>query len=232
MATPWARRSRITVNSRSTSSRSRLEVGSSRTSTRASSTIDRLMATSCCTAIEWLESREWVSRCSPRLSRCRAASTVRGLPVDAEAAARLVAEHHVLADREVRAEVDLLVDRGDAGLLGVRRGAERALLARDRDGALVDGVDAGQRLDQRGLPGAVLAHERVHLAGPEDEVHAIEREDAREADGDVPHRDERAGSSSASRRLRGRQAYVTHPWLRERCPAGEAVPGGAARVDW
>src|SRR5688500_8676629 len=23
----------------------------------------------------------------------------------------------------------------------------------------------------------------------------------------------------------------THPWLRERCPAGEAEPGGAARVD-
>ena len=116
---------------------------------------------------------------------------VRGLPVDAAAAARLVAEHHVLADREVRAEVDLLVDRRDAGVLGVGRGAEDALLARDRDGALVDGVDAGQRLDQRRLPGPVLAHERVHLAGAEDEVHAVEREDAREADGDVPHLDER-----------------------------------------
>ena len=55
------------------------------------------------------------------------------------------------------------------------------------------GVHAGQRLDQRRLAGAVLAHERVHLAGAEHEVHAVEREDAREADGDAAHRDERWG---------------------------------------
>ena len=67
-------------------------------------------------------------------------------------AAGLVAEHHVLADREVRAEVDLLVDGADAGGLRVGRACENALrLAADDDRAGVDRVDAGERLDQRRL---------------------------------------------------------------------------------
>ena len=56
---------------------------------------------------------------------------------------------------------------------------------------LVDGVDAGERLDQRGLPGAVLAHDDVHLAGAQQEVDVVERQDARELDRDTAHLDER-----------------------------------------
>ena len=70
-----ARRSRITAKSCSTSSRSRLEVGSSRISTLASSTMARLIATSCWMAIEWLDSSDRVSIESP-------GSPGAGRPVD------------------------------------------------------------------------------------------------------------------------------------------------------
>ena len=132
-----------------------------------------------------------MSSCRPRFSRCRAASRCAAFQSMPPRAARLVAEHHVLADRQVRAEVDLLVDRRDAGPLGVGGAAEDPRLAGDGDRAAVDRVDAGERLDEGGLAGAVLAHERVDLAGAEEEVDAVEREDAGEADGDAAHLDDR-----------------------------------------
>ena len=184
----------MTAKSCSTSPRSRLDVGSSRISTRASSTMARLIATSCWMAIEWLdEHRAGVDLQRRGFSRCRAACACTRLPVDPAAASRLVAEHDVLADGQVRAEVDLLVHGRDAG--GLRVGG-----AAEDDGrspatvidAGVDGVDAGQRLDEGRLPGAVLAHERVDLAGAQAEVDVVEGQDAREADGDAPHLDDRA----------------------------------------
>ena len=51
-------------------------------------------------------------------------------PVDRRAATQLVAEHDVLADRQVGAEVDLLVHGRDAGRLGVGRRGEGPPLAR------------------------------------------------------------------------------------------------------
>ena len=116
---------------------------------------------------------------------------VGGLPVDAAEGSRLVAEHDVLADRQVRAQVDFLVHGRDAGALGVGGAGEDARLAGDGDGAAVDGVDPGERLDEGGLAGAVLSHERVDLAAAEAEVDAVEREHAGEADGDAGHLDDR-----------------------------------------
>jgi hypothetical protein len=116
---------------------------------------------------------------------------VRRRPVDAAAAPGLVPEHDVLADRQVLAEVDLLVHRRDAGGLRIRGAAEHPRLPIHDDRAAVDGVDPGQRLDQRGLACAVLAHQRVHLAGAEREIDAVEGEHAREADGDPAHRGDR-----------------------------------------
>src|SRR5665648_1053401 len=58
-------------------------------------------------------------------------------PVDASAPPRLVAEHDVLGDGEVLAEVDLLVDRADAGLLGMCRTAEHPRLPADKDLSLI-----------------------------------------------------------------------------------------------
>ena len=113
------------------------------------------------------------------------------LPPDPEWSADLVTEHHVLADREVRAQVDLLVHDRDAGRLGVGGAVEPALLAVDHDLPGVDGVDAGQCLDERGLARTVLAHEGVDLARQQPEVDRVERLDAREGDRDAAHLDDR-----------------------------------------
>ena len=66
---------------------------------------------------------------------------------------------------------------------------------------------ARQHPDERALAGAVLAEERVDLAGAQLEVHAIERPDSREVLDDPDHAQERSavhglqsscGSASAS----------------------------------
>ena len=179
------------MNNRSTSSRSRLEVGSSRISTRASThhrPADR----------DQLLDRDRVAgedrvrvELQPEVLQVTGRLPMRRLPVDAAPGSWFVAQHHVLADREVGAEVHLLVDRRDACGLGVCRAAEDPWLAGDVDRAVVDGVLAGQRLDQGRLAGTVLAHQRVDLARPEHEVHLVEREDPREADRDAAHLDDR-----------------------------------------
>ena len=65
------------------------------------------------------------------------------------------------------------------------------LLTVDGDDAGVDGVDAGERLDQGRLAGAVLAHEGVHLAGEEPHRDLVEGADGAEGDRDVAHLDHR-----------------------------------------
>ena len=111
----------------------------------------------------------------------------RGLgPLREAAAGEFVAEEDVLGDRQAVDDVELLVHRRDAEL-------ERGLgcgdldgLAEPRDRAAVGAVHAGERLDERGLAGTVLAEHAVHLAGADVEVHAPQRVDAREALGGTP----------------------------------------------
>src|SRR5699024_2947286 len=79
----------------------------------------------------------------------------------------------------------------DPGGLGVGGAAEPAQVAADPHLALVDRVDAGERLDERRLPGAVLTHEGVDLPGEQAEVDAVERLDPREGDRDACHLDNR-----------------------------------------
>ena len=69
IATPWSRRPRNTVKRFSTSTESRLDVGSSRMRTLASITMARLMATSCCMAMEMDASGWRESRCSSPMAR-------------------------------------------------------------------------------------------------------------------------------------------------------------------
>lgn len=64
-------------------------------------------------------------------------------------AAHLVAEHDVLADAQVGAQVDLLVHGGDARVLRVAGAVEGLGLALHGDRAGIDLVHAGQRLDHR-----------------------------------------------------------------------------------
>ena len=109
------------------------------------------------------------------------------LPVDLAAADGLAADEDVLGDGQVVAQVNLLENGRNAkvhGILGIG-GADLLAFKCDRTGVHL--VDAGQALDQRGFARAVFAQQRVHLAAPEREIHAVERLDARELDFNAFH---------------------------------------------
>ena len=77
-------------------------------------------------------------------------------------------EPDVVEHRARLGDEDLLEDREDAAALRfARRLDRRDELAVELDLPGVRGVDAAEDLDQRRLAAAVLADERVHLAGPQ-----------------------------------------------------------------
>ena len=87
---------------------------------------------------------------------------------------RLPAEIEVLRHRQVRQQIDLLIDGRNARIdRGLGR-ARRDLGAAEADDAGIAREDAGHRLDQRGLARAVLAEQRVNLAGPQGEIHLLQ----------------------------------------------------------
>ena len=118
----------------------------------------------------------------------------------------MIAEHDVLGDRERLDEPEVLVHHRDPRLERVARRVEVHLAAVDEDLALVRPVEAGEDVRERALAGAVLAEQRVHLAGGGLEVDAVVRDDAREALRDPAHRD---GG-------RGRGAVGAPPFFRGR----------------
>ena len=201
---------RITSNSCSTSPASRLEVGSSRISTLGGDVdgpgdrhhlLDgqRVRAERRRDVEVEVEPGQQLGRAPAHLA-----------PPDAAEAARLAADEDVLRHREVRAEVDLLVDRADPGLLRLQGTGEGDRGAGQLDLARVDVVHAGEHLDERRLAGAVLAHQRVHLAREEPEVDVGQRLDAGELLADPGHPQDRVGCGHAipfpPRRRTARQA--------------------------
>ena len=76
-------------------------------------------------------------------------------------------ESQVRGDVEVGDERRLLVHRHDPAASGLARGAGDIRLATDEDRAAVRVDGAGQDLDEGALAGAVGAHERVDLTGPD-----------------------------------------------------------------
>ena len=78
----------------------------------------------------------------------------------------------------------MLVDHADAAGDGVGRPGELDLLAVEQDLALVRPGEPVEDVHQRGLAGAVLAEQRVDLAGPDLEVDVVVGDHAR-----VPLRD-------------------------------------------
>ncbi len=102
------------------------------------------------------------------------------LPVDhrEHLAARGVAPHEdVLGHREVRRQVELLIDHADPPRLRVlgREGVHR--LAVELDGAAVGRHAAAEDLEERRLAGAVLPHDGVHAPGRHVEGDALQRLD-------------------------------------------------------
>ena len=91
-----------------------------------------------------------------------------GAAIDAsEAAARLGAQGDILGDRQVRYRHQLLMDHRDARDQGVVRRLEADVFTAPFDVSAVRSVESGEHLHQRRFTGAVLAHQRMHLSGPE-----------------------------------------------------------------
>ncbi len=98
--------------------------------------------------------------------------------VDHPEPARLAAEEDVLGDRQVRDQVELLVDGGDPEPLGVLRTMDAHLLTAHEDPPGVGRIGTGEHLDQRALAGAVLTEQHMHLATAQVEVDTVERDHA------------------------------------------------------
>ena len=113
------------------------------------------------------------------------------------ALAAVVAEDDVLRHREGLDEPEMLVHHRDPGLERVARRVEVHPAAVDEDLAVVRPVEAREDVRERALARAVLAEQRVHLAGGGLEVDALVRDDAREALRDPAHRDGGRGRGAA-----------------------------------
>ncbi len=123
--------------------------------------------------------------------------------------AAVIAEDHVLGDRERRHEPEVLMHHADARVERLARRGERDGSTAQRDLAFVGPVEAGQDVRERRLAGAVLAEQRVHLALGCLEVDGVVRDDAREplrdpAEGDGGRHKKRAGEAGAP---------PTHRWV-------------------
>src|SRR5262249_29422155 len=113
--------------------------------------------------------------------------------VDDPATPDLDPQEDVVEDRQVRRQRELLLDEADAVPDGVTRRPVADRLAVDEDLAGVGRDGAGDDLAQRRLARAVLADERVDLAGGELEADVGERDRRPVALVDAAHRARGAG---------------------------------------
>ena len=150
---------------------------------------------------------------------------VGAVPVDEPAAApALVAEEDVLGDRQVRHQREFLVDDDDAARFAVLDAPEADRLAVQDDLAVVAArrVDPGQHLHQGGLPGAVLAADRVDLAAPYGERDVLQRGDPGEGLRDATHLEDVVAHGYPS---------CSWSWCPERAsPAARRATGPSARI--
>ena len=140
-----------------------------------------------------------------------------GRPVDERAAVRQPPKEDVLPDRELREELLLLVDEAQAmvdRVLWIDREVRPAI---DQELAGVGVVGAGEDLHQGGLPGAVLAHDDVDLAGDEVKVDPVEGADAGEALRDAANAQHGSGRGSPSHLD---AAHATRPVDAPSCSSG------------
>jgi len=130
----------------------------------------------------------------------RGVHALAGCPaIDDAPARRFAAQQDVLFDRQMRRERQFLIDHRDAAIARVLGTARRVRLAVKTHRPGVWKVRAGQNLHQRALAGAVLADERVRLAGLHVEVDARQRDDRSEPFGDLAHVE--AGHERSTRRI-------------------------------
>ena len=119
--------------------------------------------------------------------QCRRAFVQRAPVDDAAPARRQFAQKNVLGGRQVRNEVELLVDDADAAIARIARAGNLHGQAVETNLAGVLAIGAAQNLHQRRLAGAVLSEQHVHVAGFDGEVHGVERDHAGKGLADPAH---------------------------------------------
>ncbi|MNC42983.1 hypothetical protein D3C75_918200 [compost metagenome] len=92
----------------------------------------------------------------------------------AKAGARLAAEEDVGGNRQLRQQVQLLVDDADPLILGVARSLEVDRLTAVADAARIGLIDAGQHLHQGGFAGAIFTEQGHHLARIDSQARFVE----------------------------------------------------------
>ena len=99
-----------------------------------------------------------------------------------------IASHvDVLTDAALRNGLQLLVDHGDAPVQGIQGTLDLNRLPFINDFALVHVINAEHAFHQRGLAGAVFAHEGMDGAGAEFQLRVVKRLDAGERFDDATH---------------------------------------------
>ena len=178
--TPSAASRRTTLNSASTSTSSRTADGSSRMSSLTECDNARAIETTCCCGRPQRRHRRGRGDVLvPEPGEQRGRLAVHRRPVQQRTAVAFVAQEHVQGDRQMRDQVELLIDGGDAptdrgvGVADRERLAFEPHLTRGR----LD--QPGDALDERGLAGAVLADQAVHLAAGHGQIDPIEGAHAR-----------------------------------------------------
>ena len=132
-------------------------------------------------------------------------------PERAEAARQLAVEIHVLPDRQVLDQREVLVDGFDAEAARVDRRADPDRFAVEADRAGIRLLHAGDAADQRRLAGAVVANDRGDLAARTDEIGAPDRLHGAEGFPEIRdgERRNRGGSRAAHRCSRLSTAATT-----------------------
>ena len=126
-------------------------------------------------------------RSAPTMSSHLRASLAHGGGIDHPKAARLAAEKHVLHHRQLRNQVQFLMDDGDAGALGFDGVADLHGLAVDQDLARIGLVDAAQNLHERRFARAVFTHQRMNFTGADLEFDTLEHAHRTKRLADAPH---------------------------------------------
>ena len=128
-----------------------------------------------------------------------AAAAAAVQPAERAAPGLLGAERDVLRDREDGHQHEVLVHHADAGRDGVPRAAEGPRLAVHQDLALVRLQQAVELVHQGRLARAVLAEQRVHLAGLDGQVDVVVGHQVAEALGDAAQFESQRNLPEASR---------------------------------
>src|SRR3989449_10023024 len=100
--------------------------------------------------------------------------------------------HEVVEHAHTLEESDVLEGAGDAERGDVGRLEVRPVLAVENDPSLVRMVEATDRVEQRGLAGAVGTDDGQDLAVTDPQAHLVQRHERAKADADARHLEERA----------------------------------------